>query len=304
VKKPSKLGNIPSHPLDFKNRPYNLDSLIISYAGKEGILPQYLKSMVWVETSFHPSYRYEPFDDMLRLQQKDKITGKFQYESMTPYRILSATDKGTPDIPTDHSNIWDATPKITSYPGYQTIWDYYWEHISWYGLSRGYIGDGKEDYWTNARKTIRKKIFGDKAENELSTSEEQILSDSTDSDFFRWIRYEKNGGMEKMIAQTRIMASYGLLQLVYYYADTGVYPKNSNQYRPEDINDHSIGFGSGVKHFKKKLNSPKVLNGHFDDSTWQNGFEKNYFEALKQYNKNDKYRDSVMTRLPGVLPQK
>ncbi|MGA3287427.1 MAG: hypothetical protein ABSD46_08370, partial [Bacteroidota bacterium] len=311
VKKPSKLGNDygPSSSggrktttKDCKGREYNLDSVLVSYAGKYGIAPQYIKAMIQKESNFDPSYRYEPFDDMLNLQQKNRA-GHFIYESKTPYRILSASDRGSPDIPTDHSNILTAYGRISNYPGYQSIWEFYWEHIECYGITAntGYLGDGKENHWRDDRVKILKELYGDRTEDELTLTEKQIADDSTDARFFRWVRYTHNGGMENKVAQTRIMASYGLLQLVYYSADTRDYPKYNSQYIPEDINDYSKGIDAGIKHFIRGMNV--VLDNNFENDTWQNGLESKYFEGLLIYNRNENYRIKIFNLLSNFLPK-
>ncbi len=301
VKKPAKLGDTHNAGNDVHLKPFNLDSLIIYYAGNNGVLPQYLKALVSKETMgyFDPCYRYEPFKDIQELQVKDKKTLKYAYESIM-YRILNADDKGMPAIPTDHVNVRDASKERVPYPGYQKLWDYYWNHISFYGLNHYSGNNDFEKYWEQERKKIPKELFN-KAEAALSSTERQAASDSTDARFFRWIRYEYDGGMENMVAQTRICASYGLLQLVYYGGTP--YPQNDGQYRPEDISDHPIGFRYGVQHLIGKFNKKSVLNGHFAESTWQSGLELKYKEALGQWNLGRGYADDVISRVPQFLPK-
>jgi hypothetical protein len=267
--------------------------------------------MIQKESNFNPPYRYEPFDDMRLLQNFNEETGKYDYEldEFSPYRILSSTDKGTPEIPTNHTNLYTALGRINGYPGYKSIWDYYWENISMYGISitnsKGetnyiYSGDKKEKTWEDECKKASQELYEKKPE-ELTSEQFRVASDSTDARFFRWVRYEHHSGMENKVAQTRIMASYGLLQLVYFYADTRDYPKNNTQYLPEDINDNSKGLEAGIKHFKRKLN--EVLKNKFDNPTWESGLEKAYYDALILYNTSDSYRKTVKSYIPDFLPR-
>jgi hypothetical protein len=298
---PDRLGSTHNTATDVFGNPFALDSLIIYNAGREGVLPQYLKAIISKETMglFDPCYRYEPFKDINELQVKNR-SGKPNYESMTPYRILNASDKGTPDIPTNHSNVRDASTNRISYPGYTKLWNYYWDHVNFFSVSI-YSNSIQEKYWIDERKNFIKEDLK-KKESELTTAEQQMASDSADARFFRWLRYECNGGMDNMVAQTRLSASYGLLQLVYYGGRE--YPQNNAQYRPEDINNHSIGFQYGVKHLIGKFNLKSVLNGHFADPTWPTGLEAKYKRAVGLYNgAGDTYANDVINLVPLFLPQ-
>jgi hypothetical protein len=301
VKKPGKLGNSHGTAYDVKLKTFDLDSLIIYYAGQEGVLPQYIKAIISVETMgfFDPCYRYELWGDIDVLQVKNRA-GKCIYESDTSYshyRILSSSDKGTPDIPIDHSNVRDASKTRRPYPSYTTIWDYYWNHTDFYTLNI-YPGGTKERYWDNTCDTASIELYN-KSYDELTASEQEVVEDTTNARFFRWVRYSYEGGMENMVAQTRIYASYGLLQLVYYGGKE--YPKNNSSYRPEDINDHSIGFQYGVKHFVNNFN-------HFADPTWQEGLEEKYKQAVRLYNGSGsraiKYANDVISQVPKFLPKR
>jgi hypothetical protein len=63
VKKPNKLGDTNPKITDVSGKSLNLDSLIIIYAGANGIPPQLIKGQIEQETHFIPSWRYEPFQD-------------------------------------------------------------------------------------------------------------------------------------------------------------------------------------------------------------------------------------------------
>ena len=314
VKKPRSLGNNHQMANDMKGNPFNLDSLIIYYAGREGVMPQYLKAMVSKETMgyFDPCYRYEAFKDAVELQVKDPKTNDYVYKNLdhSHYRILGANDNGSPDIPSDHSNLRDAScvgtnsGKRINYPGYTTVWDYYWNHTDFYSLNI-YSGVKEiENSWENININTARELYG-KTPEELVGIEKQATDDSTNARFFRWAKFDYRGGMQNMVAQTRICGSYGILQLMYYGAEE--YPKNKEQYRPEDINDYRVGFEYGVKHLIGKFNLQSILGGHFSDPTWNGGLEAKYKQAVKRYNGRgpaaEDYANDVISRVPQYKPK-
>jgi hypothetical protein len=197
------------------------------------------------------------------------------------------------------------------YPGYQNVWEYYWNHINLFPISTTkrngeyvalYTGDGKEDFWKDQFRNAARALFKKSDPDSLTLSDKEVVSDSADARFFRWMQYEAyNGGMEGKVAQTRIMASYGILQLVYYYCSSEVYPKDTD-HRPEDLNDHSVGFGAGVSHFRGVFDDRHMLDKHFTDSTWPDGLEKTYFAALTLYNHSKSYRTDVVNRVRTYMP--
>ena len=304
VKKPSKLGTASGSYYDVYGNPFNLDSVIIYYAGLDGVMPQYLKAMVSVETVgyFDPCYRYEVFTDIAEFQQKDSKTGKFGYESpdYSHYRVMSPSDEGFPRIPMDHSNLRNSVGAPMTYPGYTTIWDYYWNHVSFYGLDISQTG-APQDQWSDIFRKAAKQLYN-KTQEELSDTEEPVVEDSTNARFFRSAEYDDNGGMINMVAQTRICASYGILQLVYYYGSE--YPQNDAAYTPEAIDDYRVGFQYGVLHLITMFNDPKVLDNSFADPTWDGGLESNYKQAVGMYNGGgDSYAAKVIQQAPDFMPQ-
>jgi hypothetical protein len=130
VESPNKLGN-DYGPLpgggrrmsvdDVLGQQYNLDSVIISYAGQYGTPPQFIKSQIQEESHFDPSYLYEPFEDLKRQSSRADSTRIYSNQ----YRILSSEDIGAPLLPTTHNNVHNVLGK-TSYPGFGgSIWQYY-----------------------------------------------------------------------------------------------------------------------------------------------------------------------------------
>jgi hypothetical protein len=300
VKRPSSLGSTHSTANDVDGQTYNLDKLIIDNAGQAGVFPQYIKAIIQVESMsrFDPCYRYEPFKDMAVLQQKDKRTQKYIYES-NMYRILSATDKGTPPIPTDPKNLRDPSANpMPEYPGYIMVWDFYQAGLNktWYTAKHYKF---LEYEWKKVRAGLPKELFG-KEETQLSSNENKIASDSTDSRIFRWLQYEYQGGMAGKIAQTRLAASYGIMQVV--YSGSSVYPQNDQQFLPESLSVASTSIEYGVKTLVSKFHLKSVVGKNFDNATWSSGLETSYGNALFQYNRSRDYPPQVVSLLPNYMP--
>lgn len=295
VKKPSKLGDAPQSAIDVIGNPYALDDSIITHAGMTGILPQYIKAMIRNETvgRFAPSYRYEPFTDLKKVQVKD-IKGNYMFKSKTPYWINSTSDLGTPGIPTDHSNLYNALSKIDGYPGYQTVWDIYNADMnkkqSLYSLNVYGNIYGLAEQWT---------LYYNKGIADQYSSAQ--ASDSANAKFIRWMRDTWSGGLKNIVAQTRIASSYGLLQLIYYYGVSDAeYPIDAN-HRPEDINLVYNSLYYGIMHFSNKLECAMYVP--LDSNNWPNGLEVSYLLGLLRYNGSINYALDVIAYSQQYLPQ-
>ncbi|MGE5805237.1 MAG: hypothetical protein ACM34M_05555, partial [Ignavibacteria bacterium] len=122
VKKPIKISsvyNISKYKKNVFSESFNLDSLIIKYAGKYGILPQIIKAQMMWESSFKPAYRYEPFPDVTGIQTDYRYINN-------RYKIINTSNQGNPSIPENHSYV---SPQF--YWGNQnTIWEFFYAHSS------------------------------------------------------------------------------------------------------------------------------------------------------------------------------
>jgi hypothetical protein len=303
VLRPDTLGDAPYTVIgpdtNEEDKTYNLDSLIIDYAGKEGILPQIVKGIIKNESKdFYPSYRYEPFVDMTNVQ--------VNFDSTHRYWIRSETELGDPPIP-QHNNLKDALGPLNSYPGYKTVWDYYNEKNELYGRK---IYDRQQKKWEEYRVIHEEILKLQGLDSTLAADSSIILADTS---YVHWLRDEIGGkGMKGTIAQTRIAASYGLMQLTYYngikafrgkYKKWGYnYPDSSAQYLPEFINIHPIGLRYGILHFKGKL---RFALGPIKiyESTWKNGIEEYYWWSLKGYNGSKEYPNPVFDFSKNYLPK-
>ncbi len=148
---------------------------------------------------------------------------------------------------------------------------------------------------------------------------ENLISDSSkvlaDTSYFKFLRDSIGGkGMYGTIAQTRIAASYGLMQLTYY---SGVksylnfeynYPDNNENYLPEYAMIPSINILYGSKHLLGKLRDMLGPVLYLQEDTWpkSQAFEISYWKAFLAYNggSHKKYPNSVFSHIRNNLPEK
>lgn len=231
VIKPNKLGDRDRTYTDAINQKYNVDSLAIVYGGRTGMPPQFLKAMISKETSMNAGYRYEPNTDYSYNHWKTNDQ-RIVHESMknNPYWITDAGDLGIPTIPTNHSNILDGNGNIISYPGFEgTLYDLFSPHRDNEVKNSTKISSKlvqlKKDASTQL---IAQNITG---LTEIDSLAQQLLTD--------WLKNTYRGGLVNIAKQTRIVASYGPLQLIYLYGFYEVrgFPLNVN-YLPETLNEN------------------------------------------------------------------
>ncbi len=306
VVKPNKLGVENKTVVGPNNITWNLDSLIIVTAGKTGILPQIIKGIIKKESlGFHPSYRYEPFADMY-------TTGiRLNFDSTHIYWIRSEVELGIPTIP-QHNNLHLGNgDEIDGYPGYQTVWNYYSEYDSSLYKTEFYPYQQ-----TKYNKFYKVKIDSIKKVNEIdSVTAAPIAEPLAIARYKHYLKYEigKNG-MLNVIAQTRIAASYGLMQLTYYSGVSGFknslaiynYPNNDENYLPESINIPDINIEWGTKHLLGKLRQVLGSIKYLEEDTWprNKAFDKMYWKALYSYNGDIYYPNKVFGFAKSYLPQK
>lgn len=322
VIRPNKLGDtdrIQDGPTKVEGvfEDYDIDSLIIDIAGETGILPQIIKGIMKKESiGFEPSYRYEIYQDI-------GGTVRNKFDSSHTYWINSTNDPGFPDIP-DHGTIW-YSPSISKdeYPEPIFAWEFLMNNFSLYyhdtllvinptdSLTRAIYDSERKKIWK-----YYKKFYNEK--KKLGLTDQQAHDSArvkTKQEYFSFLKNEYGGiGMDSIYAQTRIIASYGLMQLTYYGAvdsyrdDWGLeYPNNDINYLPEDINIIPINIEYGTKHFLGKLRN--ALAGSIEypkEDTWDknHGFELSYWHGLRSYNNSSKYPNPVFNFTKNYLPKK
>ncbi len=295
VIKPNRLGNTNANKIDVFNKQYNLDSLIIYYAGLNGIPPQLIKGQIEEESSFRPSYNYEPFTDAIEVQGKKWLSKM----SNNPFWINN-TGSGLNTIPSNHIYLWRIGSRI-QYPNQvQTIWDYYNSH-------RGYY---PKDLYTKIKQVWKDSLFKIIKDSLIKNGISQSIADQqafilANDSLPGYLRDHFEGGLKNKIAQTRISASYGLLQLVYFYGITNTtenqYPENLN-HLPEKINEVDTSLTYSIKHLKSLFYRKEIKTNFTASSGWNKGYDGTFKDVLSYYNKRVKYILNVLSYSNKYLP--
>ncbi|MDI6804809.1 MAG: hypothetical protein QME58_13395 [Bacteroidota bacterium] len=295
VKKPNKLGNKHHTAIDVFNNQYNLDSVIIFHAGVEGIPPQLLKGQIEKESSFRPSYNYEPFTDASEVQGKNWLARM----KNNPYWIDS-TGVGYNTLPSNHSYLWRIGTQIQYPNSVQTIWDYYNGRPHYYPKE---IYSIINKVWNN---TLRDPRTRELIDSGLSAFESVAQATHFANDSLPgYLRDSFKGGLINMIAQTRISSSYGLLQLVYFYGVMNTiqyqYPE-SQSHLPEKLNEVDTSFIYAIKHLKMLFNYKKIKENSTASTGWKQGYGGTFKAVIGQYNTSNKYVIDVFKYSKNYLP--
>ncbi|MGQ9644315.1 MAG: hypothetical protein ACUVT3_10700, partial [Ignavibacterium sp.] len=308
VIRPTKLGNeilsiTGPTKVDYVDSTYNnIDSLVIDIAGQLGMPPQFLMGIVEQESGKGFAYRYEPFSDM---RERKKFRSNYPTHR---YWIESETDLGDPTIP-HHNNIKDALGPIDGYPGYTTVWEIFSEKNS--GRKKMYttgIYDYAEKIWNKYKLAWVDSLKKHGVNNNLISDSSKVLADTS---YITFLRDSIEGlGMKGTVAQTRIYASYGFMQLVYSSAITTKYgynyPNNNPDFLPEYIMIPTINIPYASKHLLAKLRVILKKVKYLEEDTWprEHAFEKSYWEAFRFYNGDYSYPNQVFNHIKDNLPKK
>jgi len=303
VKKPDILGNPGltdterhTYIKDVKNQDLWLDETIFKYAGKWGIPPQIIKGQIEKETSFRNIWRYEPFKD---IEIQDNITLKKQYfKTGMPFIVTESSMGG--DLPASHTNEYPNpySPIVvrSSYVNANWFGKYVQRHTGEKPdkiLGASYLG--LNNRWINYYSQI-------KLENKNISDEEarSLAHDSLKS----YIQDPKNKIGKKFndYAQTRVVTSYGLIQMMYTTAVTTPFSETGSEYGnpgsfymnrsqsslyPEMLNEYEWFFPRYVdltlKNLRKTLGDVNIL----PDNNWTDGYESVWIYTLQRYNPGD-----------------
>ncbi|MEW6509303.1 MAG: hypothetical protein AB1432_16350, partial [Bacteroidota bacterium] len=290
VGKPGKLlteVQIPTYKKarDIFDNEYSIDELCIKYGGLYGIPPQMLKGQMATESAiktfnfndgtsgsgFAPSYRYEPFTT-----QFDPVVNSLISQD-NPFVVTNGSmgKPGSASVPStsEHKHVsfvhYYETPK--------TIWDivddnsqlvnennpstYVYRYKT--GKRKGCV---KSNDYNIINTKYQEKLI--EAENiyrykmkekskELTQTQQIEVNDSARVALVKFLKHEWQvggiKGLTNIYAQTRIASSYGLLQILYItVVNNRDYPISNND-RPENINDNSVGFDYMMKHLESKF---------------------------------------------------
>jgi hypothetical protein len=138
----------------------------------------------------------------------------------------------------------------------------------------------------------------------------------------RWLKGATRGAAN-MDAQTRVAASYGLLQPTFSFAiEHTRYPYNNSQRGPEDLNETTVNLTTAMDFMKyqliKKLTAQVEEDGNWPDGSYTKKVRKkmvnvdflgcfeNWFryQYLRQWNSGiSNYADSVLAKSALFVPQ-
>jgi hypothetical protein len=107
--------------------------------------------------------------------------------------------------------------------------------------------------------------------------------------------------MNTLAAQTRIVASYGLMQMIYYYAFTERGYLTNDLNLPEKINLTDTNLTYGLKHLQSKF---QETGEDFHAFTgWKLGFEGTFQRALNRYSGRASYGANVLRNAIDYVPK-
>ncbi|MHB1686685.1 MAG: hypothetical protein ACYCVH_04835 [Ignavibacteriaceae bacterium] len=294
VKKPSKLGNSYQTVEDVFGHNINLDALIIKYAGEYGIPPQIIKGQIEHETSFKPAYRYEPWQDV-DYQSSPSVKERY-FGASNNFVVTTGGIGNGPGIPNNHTYV----PPIGGYIiSPTTIRNYLANNPS------QYINTSKLVFFNDAVITSYWRMYFNELRNSNPNLGKQSLVTQSLKTTMNSFRDKLFGRMQyDWIAQTRIMASYGFLQLTHYNTtDLNLFgfTKASATQPPEFLNDESYNFPAYSERMIIKLKLK--IGSSLPESNWTSGYEQTWLYVLMTYNPEEKnYGNNVLTNSQKYLP--
>jgi hypothetical protein len=324
VIKPDQLGSTHNQEKNVFGNFYNLDEQIIKYTGEYGIPPQFIKADIEAEGNFNPAYRYEPFytiNKLYKVGKNGKLGQVHDLLESSPYRItvdgkiyLDANNiNGTADIGTIdgleyHNYITNGVRTngipvtINGYPGYSgSIWDYFYANCTTVNPEAAYdIYPKLYPQW--AKDAIRDwnraydenyeilKLYLVKGKKFLwLTFTDELIKDLSRYVANKWLKTKYRGGIfEKGIAQTRLGASYGLMQIIYPTANW----KWQYNDKPEFLNENDINFLNAIPYLKEQV--AITMNISLEDldqldqkNNFSSGIEDTYILSFNNYHGSD-----------------
>jgi len=307
VKRPSRLGTDDTKRFskDVFDRRIDIDSICIANGGKYGIPPQYIKGQIATEAvyagglGYAPSYRYEPFTTQFQGRTADESPESW---SNSPFYVTAST-MGSGDPVPDHKNV-----RYVSYAkSPRSVW-YMLEQYSELASSPAPGGvtlyaRRNADGTMNFDGYLSIQAFYDALLSELTAKmgNQKATSKARDS-VATYLRDEWHGGLKNIVAQTRIAASYGLLQMLYPTAlERGYFEDAHNP--PENLNVNTTLFSFAMS-YQLYLLEQVVGGSPAATNNWSIGYNK----ALKlMYQSWDPYMGGYANRVirnaQDFLPQ-
>ncbi len=297
VDKPDLLGSTIHRIHDVENNEINIDSIVMNYAGRQGIPPQVIMGQIRTESAFDATMRYEPFTDA-SLQKGGSIDSAFRYW------ISNADNLGIPPSPTNHRfrlyGDWS-----TQYPGFigsiYQAWNAQrgsYPHILYPSVHSAWTKQLYIPAWRAARKANRTVD---------SLALVAIATSSAEAEWPVYLRDKFRGGLANMTAQTRIVASYGFLQSLYYYATTMSDYRVDEYHLPETLMETDTSLTYATNHLKLQFPLAHVGERFENPTGWQEGYDGTFRRALNRYNgwyDRNPYPDSVFSNSRLYLPRR
>jgi hypothetical protein len=299
------------------NNERNIDSVCINYGGHYGVPPQFLKGQMLKESgkinyagekAFAPSYRYEPFSESGQLSKawKEDIRYKNCLWIVDPIRLAKKMGYGK-DVP-DHNNVcYMPYPKEP-----KTVWQILQDHSELETTGSevshqiyGSLNSSGEFKFPSPYKTMnsyyQRYLFWGAFVSHVPFTSKYEFARQRMIIFLRDIWY---GGMQNMVAQTRLASSYGLLQMMYGTAVGEIgYPWNDSQISPEDFNVLDVSMYYCLEYMKKLLKN-KLSTSVEENGNWPNGLEFYYKHYIwPTWNDDDAYPGIVYSFTQKFLPQ-
>lgn len=291
VVKPSKLGSDYHTGKDVFNNSINIDDICIETGGKNGIPPQIIKGQMQKETDFSNAYRYEPFQDIY--YQGIPAKRKELFEDYD-YFTITSTSMGSVSIPSTHTNV-----SPISYPNeHKKIKSFVVDNIWKYIQKPSDKNDNKPIVVGNSNGDLTTKL---QEAYESYKKKKKPLTLAVDS-LKKYINSDKYKDGDKY-AQTRIIASYGMLQQTYYDAATGKetlagFKLSNSSQPPEFLNEKDYSLKSYTERIGRRTKNRAGNN-------WNEGYEKGWEKILDNYNHYEaNYEKDVLNNSKSFLPVK
>jgi hypothetical protein len=286
---------------DVFNHTIDLDSIIINYAGRLGIPPQLIKAQIHQESSFRPAMRYEPFKDAY-YQTHPRWKTKFKNNRYW----VDSTSNGKPSSPTNHT-FWYFGTKKTSYPGYiGSIFDIWNKNQDAY--ARNIYPGMPKLFDTAVYKPTMKTVLKEHADWK-SVKQISYVDSIAECKWSDYLRDKYQGGLKNYPAQTRIMSSYGFLQMMYFIAFTERGYTENDAHLPEVLMETDTSFTYSTRHLIAMFKRKDINENYFLDTGWKLGFDTTWYRALGYYNGSydttthkSKYADAVFRLMKLYLP--
>jgi len=316
---PREVGNINGELFD-------VDSLIIAYAGRYGIPPQFIKGQAAVESAeFLPSYRYEPLTTQFAVDGAREDGERDWTEN--PFFVTETSMGSGQGVPSPQNVYPEAYPQSP-----QTVWEFLTSHSDLEGETNSnpeYVDleNGRLDFgpyssaavvYDSISTSIQKKNIGS-PEDQLQKLTVEATNSYLREEWRGPDRFEEGlGGLQNMVAQTRTASSYGMLQIMYNSAiDSEEVPDPypvTNTNKPERLNVHDVSFPIYMKLQIEQLRTVLGVEegGELPDSDWRNvnwrygslkTLEQVFFEMYNLWNpEKGNYEQEVFGYSQDFLP--